>query len=149
VHQIIVFSRLDANGSCEASHHRFAFLDRQLVAARQPAGTASGRCYLLASSATVKKKMPLYDYKCRGCAEQFELLVLKSTVAACPTCGSLDLEQLPCTGIAMSSASIRRSNLEAAQRAVRNGSNYRDKKMAELDDIKEHAPYMLRKKKKP
>ena len=28
--------------------------------------------------------MPIFDYECGKCGEQFELLVLKGTVAECP-----------------------------------------------------------------
>jgi len=32
--------------------------------------------------------MPIYDYTCKKCQHNFELLVLSSTVPACPSCGS-------------------------------------------------------------
>jgi len=92
--------------------------------------------------------MPIYDYKCRGCGKEFEMLVLKSTVPACPACGSRKLEQLPCTGIAVSTASIRKSNLEKARAEKRYRNTQRDKRMAEIDEIREHAPEMATKKKK-
>ena len=38
--------------------------------------------------------MPIYEYACRSCARQFEALVLKNTVPACPECESRDLERL-------------------------------------------------------
>ena len=38
--------------------------------------------------------MPIYEYTCRGCGHEFELLVLKSTTLACPSCASADLERL-------------------------------------------------------
>jgi putative FmdB family regulatory protein len=37
--------------------------------------------------------MPLYDYHCKACDSEFELLVRASTVPACPQCGSTDLER--------------------------------------------------------
>ena len=37
--------------------------------------------------------MPLYEYVCRACALEFELLVLKQTVPRCPSCESQDLEK--------------------------------------------------------
>jgi putative FmdB family regulatory protein len=37
--------------------------------------------------------MPIYDFKCRACNEQFEALVLKKA-ARCPKCSSEDLERL-------------------------------------------------------
>jgi putative FmdB family regulatory protein len=103
-----------------------------------------------ACSATItRSKMPIYDYKCRTCGVQFELLILGSRVAACTSCESLDLEQLLSTGIAVSSASIRQSNIDAARRRLKNSSNYRDKKVAEMEEIKEHSPVLPENKKNP
>ena len=91
--------------------------------------------------------MPIYDYQCRQCGEEFELLVLKNTVAACPSCQSQDLEQL-ISGFAVSSASIRQANLQAARRKYKTSSIYKDQKVAEADEIREHAPQYFEKKKK-
>ena len=38
--------------------------------------------------------MPIFEYKCRGCGNEFEALVRKSDVPACPSCNSADLERL-------------------------------------------------------
>lgn len=91
--------------------------------------------------------MPIYDYQCRQCGEAFELLVLKTTVAACPSCQSQDLEQL-ISGFAVSSASIRQANLQAARRKYKASSTFKDKKVAEADEIREHAPQYFENKKK-
>ena len=91
--------------------------------------------------------MPIYDYQCRGCGEEFELLVLKNTVAACPACQSQDLEQL-ISGFSVSSESSRQANLKAARRKYAASSNYKDQKVAEAEDIREHAPQYFEKKKK-
>ena len=37
--------------------------------------------------------MPIYDYHCKACAADFELLVRASTVPACPQCSSTELEK--------------------------------------------------------
>lgn len=37
--------------------------------------------------------MPIYEYSCKGCGHQFELLVLKGTTPACPSCQGQDLEK--------------------------------------------------------
>ncbi len=92
--------------------------------------------------------MPIYDYQCRNCGEEFELLVLKTTVAACPACQSQDLEQL-ISGFAVSSESIRQANLQAAKRKLKNSSNFKDQKVAEAEEIREHNPQYFEKKKKP
>ena len=38
--------------------------------------------------------MPIYEYKCRGCGNEFEALVRKSDTPSCPSCKGLDLERL-------------------------------------------------------
>ena len=81
--------------------------------------------------------MPIYEYKCRRCANQFELLVLRATVASCPQCRSEDLEQL-LTGFAVSSDGIRRANAKAARRAAVKSKDYIDQKVAEAEYIKKH-----------
>lgn len=37
--------------------------------------------------------MPLYEYECRSCHHQFELLVREQTVLACPSCQSEELDK--------------------------------------------------------
>ena len=38
--------------------------------------------------------MPIFEYACHDCGQQFETLVRSTTVAACPSCHSTDLEKL-------------------------------------------------------
>ena len=83
--------------------------------------------------------MPIYEYECRGCGHQFELLVLKGTVAECPECKSKKLEQL-LSGFAVSSEGIRMANVANARRKLATSSNYKDQKIAEAEEIKEHSP---------
>ncbi|MBI4403647.1 MAG: zinc ribbon domain-containing protein [Deltaproteobacteria bacterium] len=37
--------------------------------------------------------MPLFEYRCRSCHREFELLVQPSDTAQCPQCQSADLEK--------------------------------------------------------
>ena len=39
--------------------------------------------------------MPIYDYHCSDCSQEFELLVRSATIPACPACGSGRLDKLP------------------------------------------------------
>jgi len=92
--------------------------------------------------------MPIYEYECRQCGHQFELLVLKTTMLVCPECQSPDLEQLP-SGFAVSSESITRARVKAARRAHAASSNYRDQKVAEAEEIREHTPPPPARRKRP
>lgn len=38
--------------------------------------------------------MPIYEYSCRSCGQEFELLVRGSETPACASCGSEDVERL-------------------------------------------------------
>jgi putative FmdB family regulatory protein len=93
-------------------------------------------------------RMPIYEYQCRHCGQQFELLVLGSTVAVCPSCQSRELEQL-ISGFAVSSETISRANIKAARRKFATSSDYRDKQVAEAEEIKEHNPGFFTKPIKP
>jgi putative FmdB family regulatory protein len=58
--------------------------------------------------------MPLFEYRCRACGNEFEHLVLHSSPPAeCPGCQARDLEQLVSL-CGMSSAQTRAANLSAA-----------------------------------
>ena len=82
--------------------------------------------------------MPIFDYRCRSCSEQFELLVLKGTVAQCPACGGRDLEQL-LSGFAVSSDGIRQANARASRRAQVANANFKDQRAAHQEYVKKHA----------
>jgi putative FmdB family regulatory protein len=82
--------------------------------------------------------MPIYEYECRRCGHQFEQLVLKGTIAACPECKSRKLEQL-LSAFAVSSQERTVANVQAARRALATSSNYRDQKVAEAEEIREHS----------
>ena len=38
--------------------------------------------------------MPIYEYRCRACAHEFEALVRTGDSPACPSCSATDLERL-------------------------------------------------------
>lgn len=59
--------------------------------------------------------MPLYDFRCKACAHEFEALVRPPREPVCPSCGGADLERL-LSGFSFSVRSGGLSN--AARRAV-------------------------------
>lgn len=52
--------------------------------------------------------MPIYEYACRTCGHQFEILVRTGDTPACPSCAGQDLEKL------LSSAAIKSDSTHAA-----------------------------------
>lgn len=38
--------------------------------------------------------MPIYEYKCKACGNNFETLVMANDVPDCPACSSQDLDRL-------------------------------------------------------
>ncbi len=81
--------------------------------------------------------MPIYEYECRACHNEFELIVLKDTVPACPACQGQDLERL-LSGFAVSSEDLRAAHVKSARRAARQNRNFVDKQIAEAEHIREH-----------
>jgi putative FmdB family regulatory protein len=76
--------------------------------------------------------MPIYQYSCRACGNEFDLLVLKATVPCCPSCKGEDLEKrlsLPSVrsettrGLALKAA--RKRDAKRGDERVREQNEYR------------------------
>jgi putative FmdB family regulatory protein len=80
--------------------------------------------------------VPLYDYACLDCGEQFEALVLRnSNPPVCPRCQGSKLEQ-QVSLFSVDSASTRQSNLNAGRKL--NAKGQRDRAIAEQEAIQHH-----------
>jgi putative FmdB family regulatory protein len=79
--------------------------------------------------------MPIFEYECRGCGHEFELLVRTGDVPACPACRSQELEKLLSLS-SISTADSRKANIAKARAAAK--PMQRDRAMAEADEIREH-----------
>ena len=78
--------------------------------------------------------MPIFEYRCPGCLDEFESLVLNSSPApGCPSCGSQDLEKLMSMS-SVSSEQIRSratSDIRARNRALRKDHAHEEVKRVE------------------
>jgi len=69
--------------------------------------------------------MPIYEYLCKQCGNQFEYLLLRSSAPArCPNCESAGLEQL-ISHCAVHSESTTQAHLSAAHRQAAAARNHR------------------------
>jgi putative FmdB family regulatory protein len=77
--------------------------------------------------------MPIYEYRCSKCDNEFELLVLRtSPVPACPACQSEDIEQL-LSAFAVDSDGIRQTHLDKARQRYKASSQRKDEHVAAVE----------------
>jgi putative FmdB family regulatory protein len=79
--------------------------------------------------------MPIYEYRCRDCEAEFELLLLAGTEAVCPECSGSELERLLSTP-AVKSESTRGKAMRAAKR--RDAGQAKDRMQERLRYEKSH-----------
>jgi len=80
--------------------------------------------------------VPLYEYRCLACGEQFEALVRGDAPPGCPSCHGTELERL-LSAFGVSSKAIRQSNIQKARKA---GEKLRrEKQHAEAETAAAHA----------
>ena len=75
--------------------------------------------------------MPIYEYTCKSCDHQFEVLVRKGDTPACAACGSADLERL---------MSLPTVNSEGSRERALGAAKKRDTAQAK-DNAHEQAKY--------
>ena len=86
--------------------------------------------------------MPIYEYRCGKCDNEFELLVLRtSPVPACPACQSEELEQL-LSAFAVDSDGIRQTHLDKARQRYKASGQRKDEQVAAVEyEKKEREEY--------
>ena len=81
--------------------------------------------------------MPIYEYRCRACDNQFEAVVIpKGNPPACPACASGDHLERLISMFAVSSDGTRETNLKSARKQA--AKIRRDKQVAEHEAIHHH-----------
>jgi putative FmdB family regulatory protein len=81
--------------------------------------------------------MPIYEYRCRTCAEQFETLVRASDTPVCPSCYGRDLEQM-LSLFAVSSEGRSRAALKAARQDATKSKKRLEAIQHEREVVQEH-----------
>ena len=80
--------------------------------------------------------MPLFEYRCGGCAHEFELLLQQSgEPSPCPACGSSDLNRILSPSAVRPEQTRRRPSQEIR---ARNRATRRDHTEAEARRIEAH-----------
>jgi len=80
--------------------------------------------------------MPLYDFQCKGCGHEFEVLVrAQDPAATCPSCKSEDVEKLPSSFAVSSAEKTATAAKDARKRQIHAN---RDRVVAEEEYRKEH-----------
>ena len=84
--------------------------------------------------------MPIHEYVCKACGQQFEYLLLPAakTEPACPGCQSRDLEKLM-SGFAVSSLERTKANVKSARKQIAQSKDYKDKHVAQAEYVKHHS----------
>ena len=81
--------------------------------------------------------MPIFEFRCSTCGEEFERLVLRSSAPAdCPSCGSTELKRIFSISSVSSDSTRRRASrdIRARNRALR-----KDHAHEEVKRIESHA----------
>jgi putative FmdB family regulatory protein len=79
--------------------------------------------------------VPLFDYKCGQCGEEFEALVRGGDAPSCPRCGDQNVEK-QISLFAVSSDQTRKASLKIAKRKAQQTA--RDKAIADAEEIRNH-----------
>ena len=80
--------------------------------------------------------MPLFEYVCRACSHQFEILIRPGApTPSCAKCGGTDLEKL-LSHVAMSSEATRALHLAGARKAA--SKVQKDKAVAQFEYEEKH-----------
>jgi putative FmdB family regulatory protein len=81
--------------------------------------------------------VPIYEYRCRTCAHEFEVLVRGPDPIACPSCQAADPERI-LSLFAVSSEGRSQTALHEARRQFTVGTARRDQIRHEQEEIREH-----------
>lgn len=79
--------------------------------------------------------MPLYEYGCRRCGHQFEMLIRDGQTAVCAACASDDVERQPSL-FGVSTEGTREASRTRARRSAE--LQHRDRVIAEREWVENH-----------
>jgi putative FmdB family regulatory protein len=79
--------------------------------------------------------MPIYEYRCRACAHEFEALVRSGDTPGCPRCAATDLERL----LSLFAVDSEGTRQNARDRSMAKGvKRQQDKEVADVELYNRH-----------
>ena len=81
--------------------------------------------------------MPMYEYRCQECGDEFELLIRSGDAPRCPSCSGQNLERL-LSMFAVNSAERSQAALNKARRHYQQSKDRTEKVQHERQEIREH-----------
>jgi putative FmdB family regulatory protein len=81
--------------------------------------------------------MPLYEYRCRDCGTEFEVLMRTPEAPRCPSCDHSDLEQLLST-FAVSSRERSKAVLAKARKQYQASKGLHEQLRHQREEVREH-----------
>ncbi|MGD9906140.1 MAG: zinc ribbon domain-containing protein [Vicinamibacterales bacterium] len=79
--------------------------------------------------------MPIYEYRCRACSREFEVLVRAGDTPACPACAATDLERVLSLFAVDSDGTRQASRDRSMAQGIR---RQQDKDVADVELYKRH-----------
>ena len=83
--------------------------------------------------------MPIFEYVCNACGHRFEFLKLPAatTDPSCPACQSPNLTR-QLSGFALSTVERTKERVQAARKQHLESKDYKDKQVAQAEELKHH-----------
>ena len=78
--------------------------------------------------------MPLFEYRCQSCNDEFELLIRGDSVPVCPSCGSTLLEkQVSLFGVSSADTQRRSERKLGAARRAQGQTEQKEREFYKID----------------
>src|SRR5262245_28753892 len=81
--------------------------------------------------------MPIFEFRCRSCGAEFEVLVRGAEAPACPACHSMGIERI-LSMFSVSTAERSKASLVAAKKRYQQSKVRQDQVRHQAEEVREH-----------